>query len=168
MPYTVTPERVLVMLAVYGALLVTILPHAPRVAAAERRTWLVLGLVWGSCVFAANWLLFRLGAMSFLPWANNALHSLVWIGGCLGWLYLGVRSTRTLPMQIVLFAVYSLIVKYAERLVFGTWDLEHFFWILPGNAFYVLGWSLLDGLYPVISLLGLRLLGRRVSGLVVV
>ena len=35
-----------------------------------------------------------------------------------------------------------------------------------GNAAYVIGWSLADGLYPLFTLLGLRLAGRRIPRLV--
>jgi hypothetical protein len=69
--------------------------------------------------------------------------------------------------QFTLFATFSLIVKYAERLLFGTWDQPSFLGIIPGNTAYILGWSLADGLYPPLTKYGLRLLARFVPGLVV-
>jgi hypothetical protein len=119
-------------------------------------------------VFVANYVLFRLGVMSFLPWVNNFMHTFVWIGLCLTVLYLGLREDEPLPVQFVVFATFSLIVKYAEQLLFGTWDLGHFFYVFRGNTAYILGWSLADGLYPVITLYGLRLLGRWLAGLIVI
>jgi hypothetical protein len=118
-------------------------------------------------VFVANYLLFRAGVMSFLPWLNNFLHTFVWIGVCLSYLYLGVRETQPLPIQIVAFATFSLIVKYAEHMLLGTWELDHFFHMFRGTFAYILGWSLADGLYPLITLYGLRLVSRWVPGLIV-
>jgi hypothetical protein len=118
-------------------------------------------------VFIANYLLYRAGVMSFLPWVNNFMHTFIWIGLCLTFLYLGVRETESLWAQCVVFATFSLIVKYAEQRLFGTWDMHHFFFhSLHGNGAYVMGWSLADGTYPILTLIGLRLVARRVPGLV--
>lgn len=165
--YEVTPPRILAILALYAALLVVFRMARDRVEPVERRTYVAIGLAWAVPVFAANYLLYLAGLMSFLPWVTNFVHTFLWIGLCLSFLYLGVRETRPLPEQIVLFATFSLIVKYAEQLAFGTWDLDHFFGVFDGNFAYVLGWSLADGTYPVITLLGLRLAAGRVPGLVV-
>ena len=99
----------------------------------ERRTFAAIALVWGPSVFVANWLLYQAGAMSFLPWVNNFLHTFVWIGFCLTWLYLGVRERESLFVQCVIFATFSLVVKYAEQKLFGTWDKGDFFGI-DGNG----------------------------------
>jgi hypothetical protein len=165
--YTVTPDRVLALLLLYAALFVVIRTHEPRIPASERKTALVIGGAWAVSTFVANYLLYRAGLMSFLPWLNNVLHTFVWIGVCLTFLYLGVRARQPLWVQIVMFATFSLVVKYAEQLLFGTWDHPHFFHVFEGNVAYVLGWSLADGLYPPITLYGLRLMARFVSGLVV-
>jgi hypothetical protein len=98
--------------------------------------------------------------MSFLPWLNNGLHTFVWIGLCLGFLY-AWSHRKPMWLQFVLFAAFSLVVKIAERAILGTWEHDHFFGI-RGNAAYIIGWSLLDGLYPVLSLYGLKLV-RRVA-----
>jgi len=124
-------------------------------------------LVWAVCVFPANYLLYKAGAMSFLPWVNNFMHSFLWIGFCLSWLYLGVRENQPIVLQIVLFTTFSLIVKYAEQKLFGTWDHDNFFGI-QGNGAYVMGWSLADGTYPVLTLFGLRLAARYIPGLAVI
>jgi hypothetical protein len=165
--HTVTLPRVVGLLCFYAALFVVIRMNKPAVERDERKTLLVIGGGWAVCVFVANYLLFRAGVMSFLPWLNNFLHTFVWIGVCLSYLYLGVRETQPLPIQIVAFATFSLIVKYAEHMLLGTWELDHFFHMFRGTFAYILGWSLADGLYPLITLYGLRLVSRWVPGLIV-
>jgi hypothetical protein len=164
--YEVTPVRVLALLLFYAALFVVIRTTKKQIEPVERKTFLVIGLVWAVTVFVANYLLYKVDLVSFLSWVTNFAHSFVWIGFCLSWLYLGVRDTESLVTQCVIFATFSLIVKYAEQLLFGTWDLDHFFHVFHGNTAYVLGWSLADGLYPIITLYGLRLAARWIPGLV--
>src|SRR5262245_15642579 len=163
---TITASRVIALLLLYGALFVIIRLVKPTIEPAERKTFIAIGALWAVAVFVANYLLYRAGVMSFLPWLNNFMHSFLWIGVCLPWLYLGVRDGHSMPVQFVAFATFSLIVKYAERLLLGTWELDHFFHVFRGNFAYVLGWSLADGLYPPITLFGLRLLARRMPGLI--
>ncbi|MFL5493816.1 MAG: hypothetical protein ACJ8DC_05445 [Gemmatimonadales bacterium] len=165
--YTVTPGRVAALLAFYAALFVVIRVIKPAIERDERRTALVIGGLWAVSVFIANYVLYRLGAMSFLPWVNDFLHTFIWIGVCLTFLYLGVRERHSMLTQFILFATFSLIVKYAERLLFGTWDQPNFLGLIPGNTAYILGWSLADGLYPPLTKYGLRLLARFLPGLVV-
>lgn len=163
--YEVTPLRVIAIVLFYAALLTIIRLVKPRIEPEERFTFLAIGLAWAVPVFLANYGLYQAGLMSYLPWVTNFLHSFVWIGICLTFLYLGVRATQPLLVQVILFTTFSLIVKYAEQIVFGTWDLDHFFHVFDGNGAYVLGWSLADGTYPLITLVGLRLASRRISGL---
>jgi hypothetical protein len=165
--YTMTPLRVLALLAFYTGLFTIIRLVKPTIAPEERKTFYTIGGVWAVTVFIANYLLYRIGLMSFLPWIDNVLHTFVWIGVCLSFLYLGVREDHPMLSQFVVFATSSLIVKHAEQLLFGTWELDHFFHVFHGNASYVLGWSLADGLYPPLTFYGLRLLGRWVPGLIV-
>ncbi len=165
--YTITSGRVLALLAVYAALFVIIRMHKKRIGPDERRTFLVVGGLWAVSVFVANILLARAGLMSPLPPVNNFLHTFVWIGVCLTFLYLGIREEESMAVQCIVFATFSLIVKGAEQQLFGTWDHGHFFHVFEGNTAYLLGWSAADGLYPPITFWGLRLLGRRIPGLVV-
>lgn len=165
--YTVTPVRVLGLLALYAALFVIIRLVKPSVEPAERKTLFTIGAIWAVAVFIANYLLYRAGLMSFLPWLNNFMHTFLWIGVCLSFLYLGVREDQPMAVQFVVFATFSLVVKYAEQLLFGSWELDHFFHVFRGNFAYVIGWSLADGLYPPLTFYGLRLLGRWVPGLIV-
>jgi hypothetical protein len=166
--HTITPLRVLGVLAFYGAMFVVIRLSRSRIAPFERRTFIAIGVVWAVPVFIANYLLYKAGVMSFLPWIDNAMHSFLWIGFCLSWLYLGVRETQPMVLQVVLFTTFSLIVKYAEQKLFGTWDLDHFFHVLHGNGWYVMGWSLADGSYPIVTLFGVRLAARWIDGLAVI
>jgi hypothetical protein len=166
--YDVTPLRVLAILLLYAALLIVFRLARPRIEPEERFTFVAIGLAWAIPVFLANYGLYKAGLMSYLPWVTNFMHSFIWIGICLTFLYLGVRQTQPLLTQVILFTTFSLIVKYAEQIVFGTWDLDHFFHVFGGNGAYVLGWSLADGMYPLITLYGLRLASRRISGLVAI
>ena len=164
--YDITPLRVLAVLGVYALLLALIwLVFRPRIERYERSTALAVAGVWAPSVFVANYLLYRAGAMSYLPWANNFLHTFAWIGVCLTVLYFGVRETRSMPEQLLLFLAFSLVVKYAEQWLFGTWDHDNFFGI-PGNFAYVLGWSLADGTYPILTRFVLRRVAAGIPGLV--
>jgi len=166
MPYTITIGRVLALLLVYGAMYVVARTYNSATPAAERRTALVIGLSWAISVFMINYLLYRAGVMSFLPWLNNFLHTFVWIGGVLTVLYIGVRRRISLASQMVIYAAFSLFIKLVEHTLFGTWDHPHFFHVFQGNAAYIVGWSVADGLYPPITLFGLRFIARFVRGLV--
>ena len=163
--YDVTPLRVGAIVLFYGALLTIIRVIKPSIEPEERRTAVAIGLAWAAPVFLANYLLYRADLMSFLPWVTNFLHTFVWIGVCLTFLYLGVRTKQSMLTQIVLFTTFSLIVKYAEQILFGTWDQDNFFHVFHGNGAYVMGWSLADGTYPIITLFGLRFAARWISGL---
>ncbi|MGC1851353.1 MAG: hypothetical protein WA687_02805 [Solirubrobacterales bacterium] len=164
--YDVTPLRVLAILLFYAALLTIIRLTKPRIEPEERRTFFAIGLAWAVPVFLANYGLYKAGLMSYLPWVTNFMHTFIWIGVCLTFLYLGVRASHSLLTQIIVFTTFSLIVKYAEQIVFGTWDLDHFFHVFDGNGAYVLGWSLADGMYPLLTLYGLRLASRWIPGLI--
>jgi hypothetical protein len=164
--YDVTPLRVLAVLGIYALLFGLVwLLFRPRIERFERTTALAIAGVWAVSVFIANYLLYRVGAMSFLPWVNNFLHTFIWIGICLTALYFGVRETTPMWQQFLLFFAFSFVVKYAEQWLFGTWEHDNFFGI-PSNFAYVLGWSLADGTYPVLTRFVLRRMARGVPGLV--
>ena len=155
----------LLVLLFYGAMFVLIHYGSRRVELNFRKTFLILYIGWGFGVFIGNYLFYLIGIMSFLPWLNNAFHTLIWIGLCLGFLYAGCYR-RSIPEQVALFVIFSFLVKVAERTILGTWELDHFFGI-DGNWSYIIGWSLMDGLYPFISAIGLRLVSRFTSGVIV-
>lgn len=160
-----TPVRILMVLLFYAALFVVMSLHGRKIGSAERKTFLLLWLGGFVIALGANYLLFRLGVMSFLPWINNFLHTFFWIG--LGFPYLYFGSTdRSAVVRFVLFTTFSLIVKYAEQLLFGTWEADNFFRVFHGNFAYIMGWSTVDGSMPFVMALGLRLVGRWIPGLV--
>ena len=152
------------VLVVYAALFIVMRYANERVELNFRKTFWILFAGWGVGVFFGNYLFYRLGVMSFLPWLNNFFHTFIWIGLCLSFLYAGAYR-RPLLEQMALFAIFSFIVKWAERTILGPWELDHFFFI-PGNVAYIAGWSLMDGLYPIISAFGLRLLSKFVRGVI--
>lgn len=152
----------LLLLLFYGAMFLLIRHGVRGVELNFRKNYLVLFLGWGLGVFVGNYIFYLIGIMSFLPWLNNAFHTLIWIGLALGYLYAGVYR-RPLFEQISLFIVFSFLVKMAEYLLLGTWEHDNFFGI-DGNAAYIVGWSIMDGLYPLISMAGLKFVGRFVDG----
>jgi hypothetical protein len=153
------------VLLVYGMMFLLIRYGTRQVELNFQRSYWWLAAGWSATIFVGNYLCYLLGVMSFLPWLDNVLHSFVWIGLCLSFLYAGCHRY---PMweQMALFVVVSFIVKVAERLIIGTWEHPHFFGI-DGNPAYIIGWSLMDGLYPPISLLFLRLVSRLDRGVLV-
>lgn len=161
--------RIIGILIFYFLLLIVIralrkIPKDPG----EQKTAVVTGILWAVLVFVGNFGFFRMGIMSFIPWVNNFMHTFIWIGLCLTPLYMITRRTQPMLVQIALFSVFSFIVKYAEQMVFGIWELNHFFFVFKGNFAYVLGWSIMDGLYPWITNTGLRIIGKFIPGIVLV
>jgi len=164
--YTINAVSIIGVLLLYAALFVIIQSYKGGIEREESKTFFIIGSAWAVSVFIGNYLLYRAGFMSFLPWVNNFMHTFLWIGICLTYLYLGIRDTQPMVVQFIFFATFSLVVKYAEQLLFGTWDHGHFFHIFKGNFAYVLGWSLADGLYPIITQWGLKLASRWIPGVV--
>jgi hypothetical protein len=156
--YTITPLRVLAVLLVYAALLVLIRAYKKKIDRDEKETFITIALGWSVPVFIGNYLCYKIGVMSFLPWINNIIHCFIWIGICLSWLYLAIREKQPMWVQFLLMAVFSFIVKFVERYLFGTWEHPHFFYVFKGNAAYIIGWSLFDGVYPLVTMSGLKLL----------
>jgi len=155
--------RILGLLLLYAALFVVFRITKPALSADEPRIYGLLYLGWAAPVFVANYLLSLVDLESPMPWYVNFLHTFGWIGLCLGWLYLGVRR-EPLWVQFVAFAIFSLLVKLAEQKLFGAWASDHFFFVFRGNWSHLLGWSLADGLYPLISAAGLALIDRLRAG----
>ncbi|MEO8450055.1 MAG: hypothetical protein ABI647_09710 [Gemmatimonadota bacterium] len=161
-----TPTKILLLLLFYAGLFLIISLHGLKLTSTEKKTFIFLWISGFIVAMVANYLLYRAGVMSFLPWINNFLHTFFWIGIGFPYLYLGIRGRRSVLAQYIMFVVFSLIVKYAEQRLFGTWEFPHFFFVLKDNFFYILGWSTVDGLYPVLIPAGLRLAGKFIPGLV--
>jgi hypothetical protein len=158
------PDYLLVLLT-YAGLFIAIRQSSSRIEPNFRKTFWLLYVVWGVGIFVGNYLFYLLGIMSFLPWLDNFIHSFIWIGGCLGFLY-AISYKRPLWEQFVLFAVYSFVVKVTENKVLGTWELGRFFFI-DGNLAYIIGWSVVDALYPLGSAIVLRIASRFLQALVI-
>ena len=124
-----------------------------------RSNYIFLVGMWAFLMFTSNYLFYRLGVMSFLPWANNFIHSFIWVGICLGWLYYCTHE-RPLWEQFIFFAFTSFIVKMAENMVLGSWNMESYFGINSKYA-YIIAMSIVDGFYPIISLWILNALGKK-------
>ncbi|MFQ5639193.1 MAG: hypothetical protein ACE5IR_14520 [bacterium] len=148
--------QIVIALCFYGLLLIVIRIHKKHIEDREKKVFLTLYLVWSISMFIANIIGYKIGIMSELPILNNFLHTFVWIGVCLSWLYLSARKEH-IGVQFIAFAVFSLIVKYAEQKIFGTWEMGHFLNLFQGNDAYVMGWSFVDGFYPILSILLLKL-----------
>lgn len=155
----------IVVLLIYAGLYLAMRQAAPRIDPAFHRSFWVLLTLWAGGVFIANYLLYLAGTMSFLPWLNNFMHSFIWIGLGLGFLF-GISYKKPFWEQFVLFAVYSFAVKLTENLLLGTWEFNHFFFI-EGNLAYIMGWSIFDGLYPLGATVLLWAVSHFVSGVVV-
>ncbi len=155
----------LVLVAVYGSLFVVMRYGHGTVEPAFRKTFVWLYFVYAISVFIANYLLYRAGVMSFLPWLNNLFHTFIWIGLCLNFCYAGSYN-RPLWEQFVFFYIFSFVVKLAEHQILGTWEHPNFFGI-GDNLTYMMGWSLVDGMTPIANAIGIRIVARFVDGLVV-
>src|SRR5262249_35665550 len=105
--------RVGALLLLYAALYVVARSYYARFAQGQERgtTFWTIGGMWAVGTFIGNYLLFRVGVMSFIPWFYNFLHTFIWIGFVLTTLYLGVRRSQPLWQQMVLFATFSLVIK---------------------------------------------------------
>lgn len=143
----------------YGLMFLLIRYPKPTVELNYRANFFFLFLFWAFLMFTGNYLFYRLGVMAFLPWLNNFLHSVLWVGVCLGWLYYCVRE-RPLWEQFVLFAFTSFVVKIGENTLLGTWNMDRYLGIDSPYA-YIVVMSLVDGFYPVISGWVLHWLARR-------
>jgi hypothetical protein len=145
----------LLVLLVYGMMYLLIRYPKPVLELNFKRAYVLLVLVWGPLMFVSNYVGYLIGVMSFLPWLNNFIHSFLWVGFCLSWLYYCSRERPVLEQ--VIFCVWtSFIVKVAEHLLLGTWTFENFLGFQSTYA-YIIAMSLIDGLYPILSVWILKL-----------
>ena len=155
----------LYVLIMYGLLFLVMRYANEKIELNFRKTYWVLYIGWSLAMFAGNYFFFSVNLMSFLPWLNDFIHSFIWIGFCLGFLYAGCYK-RPMWEQMFLCAFFSFIVKMTEHWVLGTWDKSDFLFF-HGWFPYVISMSLVDGLYPILSKWGLKLLSKWIPGLVV-
>jgi hypothetical protein len=149
----------LLVIGIYGLLFLFIRYPKPTLELNYKANFIFLVALWAFLMFTGNYLFYRLGVMSFLPWLNNLLHSFVWVGICLGWLYYCTHQ-RPLWEQFIFFAFTSFIVKMAEHMILGTWSMESYLGIQSPYA-YIIAMSIVDGFYPIISRWVLNALGKR-------
>ena len=131
----------------------------PRLELNYKANFIFLFALWAFLMFTGNYLFYRLGVMSFLPWLNNLLHSGIWVGFCLGWLYYCTHE-RPLWEQFVFFAFTSFVIKIAENMILGTWHMDSYLGIKSPYA-YIIAMSIVDGFYPIISRWLIKALSKR-------
>jgi hypothetical protein len=149
----------LLVLLIYFFMFLFIRYPKPVLDTSYRSTFYFLAIAWAIAMFSGNYLFYRLGIMSFLPWLNNFIHSFIWIGICLTWLYYCCRHLSMIE-QFIFFSFTSFIIKMAEHLLLGTWSKDSFLGIHNPYA-YVIAMSIVDGFYPVISKVVLRWLAAK-------
>jgi hypothetical protein len=147
------------VLFIYLLMFLLIRYPKPKLELNYRTNYIFLVGLWAFLMFTGNYLFYRLGVMSFLPWANNLIHSFIWVGLCLGWLYYCTYQ-RPLWEQFILFAFTSFIVKIAENMLLGSWNMDSYFGINSKYA-YIVAMSIVDGFYPIISRWIINALGKR-------
>jgi hypothetical protein len=153
------------VLVIYLLLFVLMRYGNKRVELNFQRSRKFLAIGWAVGVFIGNYIFYRIGIMSFLPWLNNFIHCFIWIGFCLSFLYAGCYK-REVWEQCLLFSIFSFAVKYAENQILHTWEMNNFFGITI-NLAYIGGWSIIDAVYPFISKAALKFYSRYKSGIVV-
>lgn len=160
-----TPMNVVAILVLYALIFLAAWYDKRTLNPAERKTFWVFYFFWSITVFIINYLGYLIGVFSFLPWLNNFLHTFVWIGITLTWLFLALREKHFI-VQFMAFSSLSLVVRYSEYKIFGVWELDHFLFTVQGTDAYIIGWSFIDGFYPLGAFLVLRLFSKRIDGLV--
>ena len=148
----------LLVLLVYFLMFAFIRYPKPVVELNYRSNFKFLAFVWSIAMFTGNYLFFKLGIMSYLPWLNNFIHSFLWIGLCLTWLYYCCHH-RPIIEQFIFFSFTSFVIKMAENILLGTWNMDTFLGVKNPYA-YIIAMSLVDGFYPIISSLLMRWLGK--------
>ena len=147
------------VLLIYGLMYLLIRYPKPKLELNYTANYIFLVVLWAFLMFTGNYLFYRLSVMAFLPWLNNLLHSVIWVGACLGWLYYTTYE-RPLWEQFVLFAFTSFIIKMAEYAILGTWNKDSYLGIQSPYA-YIIVMSLVDGFYPIISRWVIRWMGKK-------
>src|SRR5712691_971940 len=154
------PVRLLAILLLYAAIFLVAWYDKRKLDDAERRTFRLLWLFWSVTIFFANYIGYLVGIFSFLPWLNNFLHTFVWIGIVLSYLFVSIYK-ESVVFQFLAFAFLSLAVRYSEYKLFDVWNHDHFLFLFRGNDAYILGWSFVDGFYSIATFLLLKLFSRK-------
>ena len=158
--------KIVAILILYASVLLVAWWHKRKLDAAERKTFVVIYLVWAISIFFINYLGYVIGVFSYLPWfPNNFLHTFVWIGISLSYLFMAIRKEH-IVVQFMAFALFSLVIRYAEYKIFGVWNGDHFLFVVEGVDAYIIGWSYVDGFYSPATFILLRILKKWIPGLI--
>ena len=149
----------LIVLLIYLLMFLFIRYPKPVIELNYRSNFYFLAIVWALLMFSGNYLFYKLGVMSFLPWLNNFIHCFLWIGICLTWLYYASHH-RPWWELFLHFSFTSFIIKMAENKILGTWHMDVFLGIDNQYA-YIIAMSLVDGFYPIISNWLLKFFAKR-------
>jgi hypothetical protein len=153
------------LLVLFIYLLVFLLVWYPKrtVELNSRSSFLVLYLFWSVAMFAGNYIGYLLGFMAFLPWLDNFMHSFLWVGFALAWLYF---SSTGLPWyyRFFLAGMFSFLIKFSENFILGTWAFDPYFFF-TGKYAYIIIMALVDGFYPLASDILLRQLNKRFTSI---
>ena len=147
------------VLLIYALMFLLIRYPKPKLELNYKANYFFLVALWAFLMFTGNYLFYRLGVMAFLPWMNNLIHSCLWVGFCLGWLYYTTYE-RPLWEQFILFAFTSFIVKITENWLLGGWSMDSYLGIQSPYA-YIIAMSIVDGFYPIISRWVINWLGKK-------
>lgn len=156
----------LAVILIYLLMFLFIRYPKPKLELNFRNSYKFLAIVWPLMMVSGNYFGHLSGLMSFLPWLNNIIHSFIWIGLCLSWLYYCCRH-RPIWEQALFFSFTSFLVKIMENKLLGTWEMDHFL-IFRGEYAYIIAMSLIDGVYPVVSRWFLKLASKNSNWGVVV
>ena len=151
-------QYILVIL-IYAFMYLLIRYPKPHLELNYKANFLVLYLFWSILMFVGNYLFYLPGFMAYLPWLNNLLHSFIWVGFCLGWLFYTTQERPVLE-QVALFAFTSFIIKMSEYMILGTWNKPGYLGIESPYA-YIIAMSIVDGCYPLISRWLISTLSKR-------
>ena len=157
--------KYLVILVLYFLVFIVAWFDKRKLDGSERKTFLMLFLVWSVTIFIANYLGYKMGILSFMPWVNNFLHAFVWIGVCLSYMFLALRKQHIIT-QFMAYASFSLVIRYTEYKIFGVWEHDNCLNAVQGTDAYIIGWSFIDGGYGIVTILLLKLLSKKIRGLV--
>lgn len=147
------------VLVIYLLMFLFIKYPKPVVELNYRGNFYFLAGAWFFLMFTGNYFFHLLGLMAFLPWLNNFIHSAIWIGLCLTWLYYSCHH-RPMWEQFIFFSFTSFIIKMAEHQLLGSWSMDAYFGIHHPLA-YLIAMSLVDGFYPIISKFLLQLFAKK-------
>ncbi len=158
--------KIVAILILYATVLFIAWWHKRKLDTAERKTFIVIYLMYAISIFFINYLGYVIGVFSYLPWfPNNFLHTFVWIGIVLTYLFMAIRKEH-MVVQFMAFAAFSLVIRYAEYKIFGVWDGQGTLYESYGTDAYIALWSYVDGFYSIATFLLLRILKKWIPGLI--